>query len=159
MCDGSSNNFTTMCSEVMRYRWTVKIVFSIREGILQLFGLFPGMWGRFGSSSALKNRIELTPRSTPVNLGPYRAIPNVPKYRFFQILRMLSHDDNDLTWIEWAASNSFSIKKHGALLCSEMYRRLMAASKRESYVIVRTDALDKYRILCALEIDSKYWTF
>ena len=135
---------------------------TVRSEIMDMLSEFKDMWsGRLGKIGATKHRIELKPGARPIYQAPYRAGPIAREKEKTEIDRMLRAGVIEPTSAEWASPVVFAPKKDGTMRFCVDYRKLKAATVRDSYLLPRMDecidSLGDATVFTTLDCNGRYW--
>ena len=134
----------------------------IRERVISLLEPFQSMWtGTLGSIHATSHHINLEPGTKPIHQQPYRAGHKARQEERKQIDKMLEQGVIEPSSAEWASPVVLVPKKDGTLRFCVDYRKLNAATIRDSYPIPRMDecidSLGEATVFTTLDCNSGYW--
>lgn len=123
---------------------------------------FSSMWGgKLGTVRVTEHRIELKPGAKPVFAQPYRAGPKAGKIEQDEVDKMLKAGVIEPARSEFASPVVLVPKPDGSLLFCVDYRRLNAATIKDSYPLPRMDecldSLGDAQFFTTLVCNSGYW--
>ena len=120
------------------------------------------MWnGKLGEIRATEHRIELLPDAKPHRQMPYRMGHREREFERTEIDKMLKDNVIRASRSEWASPIVLAPKGDGSLRFCVDYRRVNAASYKDSYPLPRMDdcidSLGEAKFFSTLDANSGYW--
>ena len=133
-----------------------------RFRIREMLRKYESMWdGSFEEISTVNHRIELHPGTRPIAQHAYRAGAKVREAEQAEVHRMLEADIVEPAQSEWASPVVLFPKPDGSLRFCVDYRKLNAATVKDTYPLPRMgDVIDSRgdtNLFTTLDCKSGYW--